>query len=64
MRFGYISSINENKKTVRVTFKDRGKETSGELPVLKNGTGWFPAVGQLVVCLFSSCGDGVVIGGL
>lgn len=66
MRFGYVSLINEDKRTIRVTFADRERETSGELVVIKNGTGWFPDIGQLVVCLFTSNGegDGIVIGTL
>ena len=57
IRFGIVSSIDYEKCTAQVTFKDREDIVSRDLPVLQPKTCkdryyYMPDIGERVVCLF------------
>lgn len=58
IRVGIISSVDGEKATVRVAFKDKDNLVSHDLPVLQQGNGsyWMPAPGDQAVCLFLANG--------
>lgn len=69
LRVGTVSSIDEEKSTVRVFFEDRDESTSNDLRVVGRNTMiskdfWLPDVDEQVLCLFDPRGeeDGYVIG--
>ncbi|MCL2697563.1 MAG: hypothetical protein FWE74_05730 [Oscillospiraceae bacterium] len=70
VRIGAVSSVDSVKRTARVSFADKPDENgrphiSAPLAILNN-TLWFPKVGQSVLCILltNGEGDGVIIGGL
>ena len=65
VRVGWVSSVDIEKRTARVTFKDKGETfVSGPLNVLKNTP--LPSPGDFVLCIYlpNGDGDGFVIGGI
>lgn len=62
IRIGTILSIDTERKTVRVSWSDGNQ--SGDMKVLQNGTGWLPDVGEKVVSIHKTSGDGWVLGSL
>jgi phage baseplate assembly protein gpV len=66
VRIGTVHSIDDEKKTARVKFEDKGGMISGGLHVLKRKDDWMPEVGQMVFCIMipDGEGDGFVIGGI
>lgn len=59
---GKVSTINTEKRTVRVLREDVNLVTA-ELKVLDRGDGWFPKIGDYVLCLFYPIGtSGVILG--
>lgn len=71
LRTGLVSSVDEQKATVRVVFKDRDNMVSYDLPVIHLHTlhvkGYrMPDVGENVVCLFQGNGmqDGYCLGAI
>lgn len=66
VRIGEVSSVNVQKKTARVIFRDKDDLVSGDLNILKTTGEWLPSKGQYVVCLYLANGedDGFIIGGL
>lgn len=63
LRIGKISSINYAKGTARVTYEDRGRETTSELPFIA-WEYWMPKVADQVLVGHLSNGTqaGVIIG--
>lgn len=69
LRVGTVSSVDEERSTVKVYFEDRDGSTSGDLRVVGLNTMmskhyWLPDVDEQVLCLFDPRGveDGYVIG--
>ena len=67
VRVGIVSEIFEQGREARVFFADV-EIMSGRLTVLsrhKEGVeDWTPQLGKPVLCLYRSCGDGFILGGL
>ncbi|WP_302360352.1 phage baseplate assembly protein V [uncultured Megasphaera sp.] len=73
IRIGNVSSVNPEKMTCRVVFRDMDDAVSDELPLLNTGSAycrdyWLPVVNEQVVCLmFPNSGGtgnsaGIVLG--
>lgn len=63
IREGRVSSVNPNNCTARVTFLDKDKMVSAELPILTMGSRetkvyWLPAIDAQVVCIFAPNASG------
>ena len=70
-KVGTVVSVNQEKATARVEFRDRDGKVSWDLPILFPHTYadkvyWLPKEGELVICLFppGHRGFGVVLGSL
>lgn len=62
VRTGLVDGINDNNGTVRVTFPDRDDEVVEDIALL-NIEEKYPAIGDSVVCLFTSeGGNGFCLG--
>ena len=78
IRIGTVQSINADRMTARVKFKDKGGIISGELHIIKRPayvtlegqtektkiSAWVPSVNDMVLCIMlpDGDGDGFVIG--
>lgn len=72
IRIGTVQSVNADKMTARVKFKDKGGIVSGDLHIIKrpvhviqameSGTkgisAWVPSVNEMVLCIMLPDGDG------
>lgn len=69
VRVGRTSSVQSNKMTARVIFDDYDESVSDELPIIVHGTlkerdKWLPAENEQVLCLFTSNGQGFIVGSI
>lgn len=64
IRIGTVQSVNVEKMTARVKFKDKGGITSGDLHIIKRQSDWVPIVNDMVLCIIlpDGDGDGFIIG--
>ena len=64
IRIGTVQSVNADKMTARVKFKDKGGIVSGDLHIIKRLTPWVPSVNDMVLCIMlpDGDGDGFIIG--
>lgn len=65
IRVGFVSSINPNAGTVQVTYQDRDRMVTGDMPVLEFGGEYaLPAVNDMVIVthLSNDPASGVVLG--
>lgn len=72
IRIGTVQSVNADKMTARVKFKDKGGIVSGDLHIIKRPvyvipamiTPWVPSVNDMVLCIMlpDGDGDGFIIG--
>ena len=61
VRLGTVMSVDKDKMTARVKFKDKGGITSSPLHILKRPvyvTPWVPSVNDMVLCIMMADGDG------
>jgi len=60
LRVGFVSSVDDVDKTIRVTFPDRDNQVSDSLqpvlPPIEGAVVKLPQVGEQVICLFLANG--------
>ena len=68
LRIGEVVSVDPERASVKVKFRDMDEEVSYELPVVHSKAGkdkvyWLPKIGDSVLCGMINETDGFVIGG-